>query len=71
MFALCGCLQDQGGVKSEGGGLELEEVQPQPLDMSVPTDSFLKAITYFVLLPIVLPLWLTLPDTRKQSCKFV
>ena len=38
--------------------------------MSIPTDSFLRAVTYFVLLPIVFPLWLTLPDTRKQSCKF-
>jgi len=61
---------EEPGVKAEGGGNpELEEVQPQPLDMSIPTDSFLRAITYFVLLPIVFPLWLTLPDTRKQSCK--
>jgi len=62
---------EEPGVKVEGGGNpELEEVQPQPLDMSIPTDSFLRAVTYFVLLPIVFPLWLTLPDTRKQSCKF-
>jgi len=61
---------EEPGVKVEGGGNpELEEVQPQPLDMSVPTDSFLRAITYFVLLPIVFPLWLTLPDTRKHSSK--
>ena len=35
--------------------------------MSVPTDSFRGALTYFALLPIVFPLWLTLPDTRKYS----
>ena len=68
-------LQD--GVKIEGaaasgggtGGPELEEVQPEPLDLSIPTDSCGKTITYFILLPLVFPLWLTLPDTRKQSCK--
>ena len=38
--------------------------------MSVPTDSFRGALTYFALLPIVFPLWLTLPDTRKYSCKW-
>ena len=37
--------------------------------MSVPTDSFRGALTYFALLPIVFPLWLTLPDTRKYACK--
>ena len=49
------------------GNPELEEVQPQPLDMSIPTDSCRAALTYFALLPIVFPLWLTLPDTRKHS----
>merc|ERR1719422_2039774 len=51
-----------------GGNPELEEVQPQPLDMSIPTDCK-GAIVYFALLPIVFPLWLTLPDTRKNSAK--
>ena len=36
----------------------------------MPTDSCVKTVTYFVLLPIVFPLWLTLPDTRKQSGEF-
>ena len=58
-------LQEGAGA----GNPELEEVQPQPLDMSVPTDSFRAALTYFALFPIVFPLWLTLPDTRKQSGK--
>ena len=58
------------GVKVEGGGNpELEEVEPQPLDITMPTDSCVRTITYFVLLPIVFPLWLTLPDTRKKSAK--
>merc|ERR1711902_268093 len=35
----------------------------------MPTDSCVKTVTYFVLLPIVFPLWLTLPDTRKQSAR--
>jgi len=64
---------EEPGVAVEGGGHvanpDLEEVQPQPLDMSVPTDSWVRCLTYFVLLPIVFPLWLTLPDTRKSSAK--
>lgn len=64
---------EEPGVTVEGGGQvanpDLEEVQPQPLDMSIPTDSWVRCLTYFVLLPIVFPLWLTLPDTRKNSAK--
>merc|ERR1711963_708434 len=48
---------------------DLEEVQPQPLDITMPTDSCVKTVTYFILLPVVFPLWLTLPDTRKQSAR--
>ena len=61
------------GVKVEGGlggNPELEEVEPQPLDITMPTDSCVRTITYFVLLPIVFPLWMTLPDTRKKSGEF-
>ena len=55
----------------EGAGKDDEgELEPEPLDMSIPTHSVSKTITYFVLLPIVFPLWLTLPDTRKRSCKY-
>jgi len=57
---------EDAGAKGEP---ELEEVQPEPLDMSVPTDCGFRCLTYFVLLPIVFPLWLTLPDTRKQSSR--
>ena len=66
----CTLLFQEPGVKVEGANNpDLEEVEPEPLDIRVPTDSLPKAIIYFVLLPIVFPLWLTLPDTRKQSCK--
>jgi len=61
--------EEAGGKDGAGANPELEEVQPQPLDMSMPHDSCLKTLTYFVLLPIVFPLWLTLPDTRKQSAR--
>ncbi len=55
--------------EKDGDNAEIEELEPEPLDMSIPTHSLTKTITYFILLPIVFPLWLTLPDTRKKSCK--
>jgi len=60
---------EETGGKGDGANPDLEEVQPQPLDITMPTDSCVKTVTYFVLLPIVFPLWLTLPDTRKQSAR--
>jgi len=60
---------EEAGGKGDGANPDLEEVQPQPLDITMPTDSCVKTVTYFVLLPIVFPLWLTLPDTRKQSAR--
>jgi hypothetical protein len=33
-------------------------------------DLIRERITYVIVLPIILPLWLTLPDTKKQSCKW-
>jgi len=51
---------------SEGGGEEEEE--NQPLDLSWP-DTCRERITYVAFLPIIIPLWLTLPDTRKESAK--
>ena len=56
---------------AKGDGVQdLEEVEPEPLDLSIPMDSCSKTITYFILFPIIFPLWLTLPDTRKKSCKY-
>ena len=46
-----------------------EEEENQPLDLSWP-DSWRERITYILFLPIIMPLWLTLPDTRKASGTF-
>lgn len=43
---------------------EPEEPPPEAMDMGWPVGAR-KRITYILLLPIVLPLWLTLPDTRS------
>jgi len=51
---------------TDGGGEEEEE--NQPLDLSWP-DTCRERITYVAFLPIIVPLWLTLPDTRKESAK--
>lgn len=49
------------GVSSQA---EDEEEEDQPLSLSWP-DSNRKRLTYLLIIPIVLPLWLTLPDVRK------
>ncbi len=38
----------------------------QPLDLSWP-DTWRERITYVIFIPIIVPLWLTLPDSRKPS----
>uniref|UniRef100_A0A667WU26 Solute carrier family 24 member 2 n=1 Tax=Myripristis murdjan TaxID=586833 RepID=A0A667WU26_9TELE len=43
-----------------------EEDEDQPLSLEWP-DTFRKQATYLVILPIVLPLWLTLPDVRRET----
>ena len=65
--------------QSDGGGqaaaaaaqesADLDEVAPEPLDMSFPAGGVRKQCTYLLLFPIIFPLWLTLPDTRRKSCK--
>ena len=45
-----------------------EKVPLEPLDMSWP-DTNRKRVTYLLILPLILPLWLTLPDTRKPESK--
>merc|ERR1712012_998385 len=65
--------QDSGrasqGTEGEASNAEnLEEEENQPLDLSWP-DSCRERITYILFLPIIIPLWLTLPDTRKASGK--
>ncbi|TRY67329.1 hypothetical protein TCAL_02759 [Tigriopus californicus] len=45
-----------------------EEEDNQPLDLSWP-DTCRERTTYLLILPIIIPLWLTLPDTRKASAR--
>ena len=58
----------QAGQPAEPAG-EPDEVAPEPLDMSFPKSGVRKQCTYLLLFPIIFPLWLTLPDTRRKSCE--
>ncbi|KAJ3612277.1 hypothetical protein NHX12_020553 [Muraenolepis orangiensis] len=53
-----------GSIEEEG--CEEEEDEDQPLSLAWP-DTNRKRITYLLILPIVLPLWLTLPDVRRET----
>ena len=53
-------------LQGPGGGMD--EELPQPLDMSWP-ETNRKRLTYILILPLILPLWITLPDTRKPESK--
>ncbi|XP_049591278.1 sodium/potassium/calcium exchanger 2 isoform X7 [Syngnathus scovelli] len=57
-----------GTAGQEGQTAEDEEEDDQPLSLSWP-ESGRKRFTYLFIMPIVLPLWLTLPDVRKPSAK--
>ena len=41
--------------------------EPKPLDMKLPKSPITAVLAYVFLFPVRLPLWLTLPDTRKPS----
>jgi len=59
----------EGGASGgPGGGEPEEDDENQPLDLSWP-DSFRERVTYIIFLPLIIPMWLTLPDTRKASGK--
>ncbi|XP_023268451.1 sodium/potassium/calcium exchanger 2-like isoform X2 [Seriola lalandi dorsalis] len=45
-----------------------EEDEDQPLSLAWP-DTTRKRLTYLLILPIVFPLWLTLPDVRRETAK--
>lgn len=45
--------------------VEEDEDEDQPLSLAWP-DSFRKQIIYLLILPIVFPLWLSLPDVRRE-----
>ncbi|KAL4640240.1 sodium/potassium/calcium exchanger 2-like isoform X2 [Arapaima gigas] len=53
--------------QDEDGGDE-EEDKEQPLSLAWP-DTPRKQFTYIFIFPIVFPLWITLPDVRKDSSK--
>ncbi|XP_061109051.1 sodium/potassium/calcium exchanger 2-like [Conger conger] len=55
-----------GSVGQEGDAGDDEEEEDQPLSLAWP-ESNRKRCTYLLILPIVLPLWLTLPDVRKPT----
>lgn len=42
----------------------MEEEDDQPLSLSWPANTR-KQVTFLIVLPIVFPLWITLPDVRK------
>ncbi|XP_038190648.1 sodium/potassium/calcium exchanger 2 isoform X2 [Arvicola amphibius] len=45
-----------------------EEEDDQPLSLSWPSNAR-KQVTFLIVLPIVFPLWITLPDVRKPASK--
>ena len=55
---------DSAESEDEGSGKE-EEEENEPLSLAWP-ETRSKQATYLFLLPIVFPLWLTLPDVRNQ-----
>ena len=53
-----------------GGKADDEDEVEEPIDMSFPKGHGWKAIVvYLISLPIMLPLYYTLPDTKKDKCK--
>ncbi|KAM6950337.1 sodium/potassium/calcium exchanger 2-like [Lycodopsis pacificus] len=54
--------------ESGGGGNEEEEDENEPLSLEWP-ETRRKQATYLFLLPIVFPLWLTLPDVRRPESR--
>ncbi|CAG5928867.1 unnamed protein product [Menidia menidia] len=57
-----------GVAGGEQGGEDDDDDENQPLSLAWP-DTPRKQITYLVILPIVFPLWLTLPDVRRESAE--
>lgn len=47
---------------------ETGEEEDQPLSLAWPTNPR-KQVTFLIVLPIVFPLWITLPDVRKPVSK--
>ncbi|XP_076590217.1 sodium/potassium/calcium exchanger 1-like isoform X2 [Chaetodon auriga] len=60
--------EDDDGNKEEKGEEEEEEEENEPLSLEWP-ETRRKQATYLLLLPIVFPLWLTLPDVRNPASR--
>lgn len=56
---------DSDGSSDSEDSDEDEEEEEEPLSLAWP-DTRRKQATYLILLPIVFPLWLTVPDVRNQ-----
>uniref|UniRef100_A0A3Q4GPP3 Solute carrier family 24 member 2 n=1 Tax=Neolamprologus brichardi TaxID=32507 RepID=A0A3Q4GPP3_NEOBR len=59
------CKEDGATANGVGDGEE-DEDEDKPLSLAWP-DTPRKQITYVLILPIILPLWLTLPDVRRET----
>ncbi|KAK5985380.1 Sodium/potassium/calcium exchanger 2 [Trichostrongylus colubriformis] len=46
----------------------LEEEEEQPLNMEWP-DKFTKQVTYICLAPVLIPMWVTIPDVRRPTSR--
>ncbi|WKX88954.1 hypothetical protein Q1695_008528 [Nippostrongylus brasiliensis] len=46
----------------------LEEEEEQPLNMEWP-DKFTKRVTYVCLAPVLIPMWVTIPDVRRPASR--
>lgn len=57
--------EDDEEDESEEEEEEEKEAEDEPLSLEWP-DTQRKQATYLFLLPIILPLWLTVPDVRNQ-----
>ncbi|XP_039525691.1 sodium/potassium/calcium exchanger 2-like isoform X1 [Pimephales promelas] len=57
-----------GTAGQDGDAGEEDDEDDQPLSLSWP-ETGPKRFTYLLILPIVFPLWITLPDVRKSSSK--
>uniref|UniRef100_A0AC35F1M7 Sodium/calcium exchanger membrane region domain-containing protein n=1 Tax=Panagrolaimus sp. PS1159 TaxID=55785 RepID=A0AC35F1M7_9BILA len=64
------CLYERRSTKAEIEQIKsiLEEEEEKPLDMTWP-EHWNKQLMYLFLCPILLPLWITLPDVRKEECR--
>ncbi|KAE8296259.1 Sodium/potassium/calcium exchanger 1 [Larimichthys crocea] len=59
---------DSNKNETDADKTEEEEKKDKPLSLQWPNTQC-KQVTYFFLLPIVLPLWLTVPDVRRQKSR--